>query len=120
MVFVSKKEYKDQKLKKEEIIRGRLSFKEILKNGKKTKGKYMTLFYLPAKVQKVGFIVSRKYKNAIQRNRLRRLLRDVYRKHKDLFPEGKMLFYAKHFNNPPNYHNLLEDVKNNKIKIDRC
>ncbi len=116
MVFVKKKEVISQKLKKEEIIRGRLSFGEVLKNGKKTTGKYTTLFHLPADMQKVGFIVSKKYKNAIQRNRLRRLMRDVYRKHKDLFPAGKILFYAKYFNQPPNYNNLLEDVKNNKIK----
>ncbi len=119
-MLASKNKFTIQKLKKEEIIRGRLSFGEVLKNGKKTSGKYTTLFYLPAEVQKIGFIVSRKYKKAIQRNRLRRLMRDVYRKHKDLFPAGKTLFYAKYFNQPPTYNNILEDVKNNKLKTDRC
>ena len=114
MNIINKHETKKQTLKKEEIIRGRISFQDILKNGKKSSGKFINLFILPAKNRTVGFIVSKKYKKSVQRNRMRRLMKEVYRKQKNLFPLGKTLIYAKHFNLLPTYQDILLDLKMNK------
>ncbi len=42
----------------------------------------------PLKVTRLGITVSSKVGNAVHRNRIRRRLREIFRKHRDRFPEG--------------------------------
>lgn len=105
------KSLKRQTLKKKEIIRGHRSFEVILQEGKKFKGKVITVFFIETGEKKVGFLVSRRYKKAVQRNKIKRRMREVYRKTKDFFPSGHFLFYAKHFDRLPNYKNIDHDMK---------
>jgi len=76
------------KLPKNEILRGRDKFNNVLKNGKKNLGSFIFIFYLLSTEKKIGFAVSKKVKKAVKRNRLKRLLREIYRLNQDLFPDN--------------------------------
>ena len=54
-------------------------FDLVFKKGKRLYSESLTLIYLPAKNQKVGFAVSKKHGKSVRRNRIKRLLREAYR-----------------------------------------
>ncbi len=54
---------------------------EILRKGKVKRGKNLTIFYIKGE-GKVAFAVKREVKKACKRNRIKRLLKEAYRKNK--------------------------------------
>ncbi|HDQ00672.1 MAG TPA: ribonuclease P protein component [bacterium] len=75
-------------LTKAEILSGRDNFKEIFEKGKLIHGQFTIVFYFPANGKKVGFVVSKTEKKAVRRNRLKRMMREIYRLNKSKFPDG--------------------------------
>ena len=52
-----------------------------------------------------------KYKKAVQRNRMKRLMREVYRKNKKIFPVGDIILFAKYAEKLPTYQTIFDDIK---------
>jgi len=103
-------------LKKCEILRGRQNFDAIFESGKMLSGSNVSIFYRPAQNRKIGFVVSKKVKNAVKRNRYKRLLREIYRLNKQHFPEGyHFVLYARARSD--NFHILKEEVLRLLTKI---
>lgn len=86
----------DFKLSKNEILRGYNSFQKVLQNSKTVSTRYLKAFVnkqntdtkttvfskspLFTENVKVGFIIAKKkFKKAVKRNRIRRLLKEAYR-----------------------------------------
>lgn len=63
----------DYRLKKEK------DFNRVFKEGKRLFSDSLTLVYLPSKELKVGFAVGKKHGGSVQRNRIKRLLRESFR-----------------------------------------
>lgn len=108
----------DYRLKKNEIIRGHKAIEKLIRKGIKKSGKYISIYYLDEKISKVAFVVSRKYRRAVTRNRLRRLLRENYRNNKDKFDKGFWLLFCKHSNEIISYDELGKDLSAALQKIE--
>ena len=79
-------ERKDYRLKKEK------DFNLVFKKGQRLFSHSLSLVYLPAETIKAGFAVSKKHGGSVQRNRIKRLLRESFR---SFTPElGKNFFFV--------------------------
>ena len=79
-------ERKDYRLKKEK------DFNLVFKKGQRLFSHSLSLVYLPAKSIKAGFAVSKKHGGSVQRNRIKRLLRESFR---SFTPElGRNFFFV--------------------------
>ena len=68
------------KLRPYERIRRRADFQQAYENGVRVHGRYSTLFILPNKldVGRLGIAATKKLGGAVQRNRAKRLIREVF------------------------------------------
>jgi ribonuclease P protein component len=67
-----------------ERIRRRAEFKQVYERGTRTHSRYSTVFMLPNDrgVGRLGIAATRKLGGAVQRNRAKRLIREVFRRNK--------------------------------------
>ncbi|MEO0094789.1 MAG: ribonuclease P protein component [candidate division WOR-3 bacterium] len=81
-------------LKKNEIIRNKKEIKDLFSNGERFSLKNLVIIYKPDTETKAGFFASGNIKSAVKRNRVKRILREAYRIHKEIFMGLKVIFYA--------------------------
>lgn len=72
------------KFRSHERIRRRADFQQAYEHGARVHGRYSTLFLLPNKlaVGRLGIAATKKLGGAVQRNRAKRLIREVFRHNK--------------------------------------
>ncbi|MGB9773580.1 MAG: ribonuclease P protein component [Bacteroidota bacterium] len=75
---------RDEKLRKEEILRGRVAFRRVFQARESIRGELVRLHFRlsptsAASQIRVGFAVASSFRLAVQRNRARRLMREAYR-----------------------------------------
>jgi ribonuclease P protein component len=72
------------RLRLNERIRRRAEFKHVYDNGSRVHGRYSTIFVLPNShgVGRLGIAATKKLGGAVQRNRAKRLIREVFRRNK--------------------------------------
>ncbi|MEZ0329380.1 MAG: ribonuclease P protein component [Dissulfuribacterales bacterium] len=78
-----------ENLTRNERLRRQGDFTNIFKNGKRIKLPGLTLIYVSngLKWHRIGIGIGRKFGKAVQRNRAKRVLREFYRRNKDMFDE---------------------------------
>jgi ribonuclease P protein component len=108
-------------IRKHEILRSDKEIQEVFRKGKKIHGKYLTLYYLIKKKSdnnkiKVFFHIRKKdVRKASERNRIKRLMREVHRLNKHVWSEKltdeQCLYLALSFKNLllPNFEEVKTD-----------
>ncbi len=69
-----------ERLRKEE-------FRKVFSKGRRLSGGVLTLYVFECGERKAGFVVRRSVRGAVRRNRLKRLLREIYRRNRDRIDE---------------------------------
>ena len=74
----------EQRLRPHERIRRRADFQRVYERGVRVHGRFGTLFILPNEQThgRLGIAATKKLGGAVQRNRAKRLLREVFRRNK--------------------------------------
>lgn len=72
----------DEKLPKSEIIRKKADFNEVFEKGRSWNGQILKCLYAKSNRRMVGFVVSRRFGNAVHRNRAKRMMREAWRKNR--------------------------------------
>jgi ribonuclease P protein component len=74
----------DQRFRPSEHIRRRLDFQQVYDQGSRHGGRLMTVFILPrgGDITRLGIAATRKLGGAVQRNRAKRLIREIFRRHR--------------------------------------
>ena len=72
------------KFRPAERIRQRADFKRVYELGRRLQGRYSTIFLLPNErgICRLGIAATRKLGGAVERNRAKRLIREVFRRNK--------------------------------------
>ena len=104
----------DEKFPQAERLRKRIEFKRAEKNKvARLVTKHVVILVAPNDMPRVriGLTASKKVGGAVVRNRAKRLLREIYRRNKYLFPQGHdYILIAKHGMADTGYHDLIEEI----------
>jgi ribonuclease P protein component len=126
-------------LRKPEILRGEKNFSFVFQNGKKIEGKLLRCFYCTeitgsekiTSLCRIVFAVSKNVKRAVDRNRMKRLLRESYRRNKEIlwnaqkpitFPRMIVLLYSQRVKKSgelPTFRQTEDDVRDILQKLVR-
>ena len=105
---------KEFALKKFERIRRSVEFEEIFKKGEKRHTENFLVILHPnqQKLRRLGIVVGKKAGTAVERNRIKRLVREFFRLNKAHFPESvDLLFVAKRKPEKLSYADVAGELK---------
>jgi len=71
----------------------------------------MRIYYLEAEENQVAFMVPKRYGNAVKRNRMKRLMREVYRIHGFEIPTMRLIMMAINPPKPDHYRIVEQDFQ---------
>lgn len=96
-------------MKPEGRLKMNYEFERVYRKGKRQNGSGMTLYWFRHKrnERRVGFAVSRKVRGAVQRNRVKRVLREIYRLNQDKIIDGADLIVMGRTEAPPGSYSAL-------------
>ena len=97
-----------------ERLRKRSEFLRVQGEGRKVSTPHFLLFVLsgPAEGARLGITVSKKVGGATERNRIKRLVREVFRRNKSLFPSHRdVVVVAKQAAGDLDYVGVLDELR---------
>jgi ribonuclease P protein component len=84
------------RLQKAHLLRKGWEFEQVYKQGKRLHGKGFTLIVRrnDLKLSRMGISIHRQIKGAVKRNRIKRIIRESFRLHRELYPECADIVFA--------------------------
>ena len=104
--------HRDEKLPKREVIKKQDDFRNILQNGKRWHGSCLRFFFLKAEERRIGFAVSKRFGKAVYRNKVKRLMREGYRRNKNSIGSFMMIMMPHAGINQIDYYCIEKDIQN--------
>ncbi len=114
----------DQSFRPSDRLRKSHEIENVLKSGNKLRGKHLLLYGIANSHghPRLGRVISKRWGNAVRRNRIRRWLREVFRRHKSAI-HAMDLVVLLHNDNQLSYQKISDDflqlVERMKNKINR-
>ena len=100
-----------ESLKREEIIRRKKDFDRLFTRGKRLRGKNLSILWFPASERRVGFIVNKRLGIAVERNRVKRILRETYRRNRpSISSDIELVIIARDQANLLDYFSIEEEL----------
>ncbi|AEX85236.1 ribonuclease P [Marinitoga sp. 1135] len=106
--------------KKFERIYLRRDFDKLFSCGKRHVNKYFVVVYLKNELgySRIGITIKRKFGKAHKRNKLKRYIREIYRRNKSLFPQEFDIIFLPRKTLSKEFDNLtFEEIKNILLDI---
>ena len=104
---------KPQRFQRVDRLKERYEFKRAQLSGRRIHTPHFLIVVLPNAVQntRLGITVTKKVGTAVQRNRIKRVVREVFRRNRQLFPASHdLVFIAKRGATEIDYSSLLEEI----------
>ncbi len=96
-------------LPRQSILKRQKEIEKVLKEGKRISGDVFNVYLLKSREAKVGFLVNKRVGKAVDRNKMKRLMREAYRLNKEKFEAVWVIFYIK--KHCPDFHRLVKEIQ---------
>jgi ribonuclease P protein component len=108
-------------------VRRRGEYRQIQSRGLKVHSRRFLWMVYPSLVEssgaRLGIVVTKKIGSAVRRNRIKRVLREVFRRNRELFPSGSdLVVVAKKGLDPDaiGYHDVLDEIRGARHNLARA
>ncbi len=105
---------RDESLPRRERVRKRREYVAVQGRGRKLHTDHFLVFVLPRadSPTRLGVTVSKKVGGAVERNRVKRLVREAFRRSKTLFPQGlDVVFVAKRAAVEADFDQVIQEIE---------
>jgi ribonuclease P protein component len=103
----------DEAFGKEDRLLKRADFVRVQKRGKKLETRSLLILVYPGRKgrTRLGIAVSKRFGSSVARNRVKRVVREVFRRNRSLFPKSAdVVVVPKRVRHHVEYHGLVEEM----------
>lgn len=100
-----------ERLRKADRILDRRDFLRVQQTGRRVHSRHFVIIVAAAERQRIGITVTKRVANAVGRNRIKRVLREVFRRNRALFPQAaEIVVVARQGAQHLGYHAAREEL----------
>ena len=101
-------------------IKKNSEFTKLFKKGKRVFSPTLTLIYFPSATMSMGIAVSKKHGKAVKRNRIKRLIREVFAKNSSLLKSNYCIIILPKIAESYSYFSFEKSITSCFKKVNSC